>query len=150
MEIKGDRQKHRACVGESCLSSWLGIQSFAPSICQAPSLVATLRARAPCRFLSGLQLFSDPDTSHPLRRSTLPTAEEAGDRETRRQALPCYSPLSVYIQQINANAAGGYAIRPGVWTRRQLALTSRTRRKKGKANRPPWLQTHWWCHDSGF
>lgn len=41
-----------ACVGESCLSSWLSMQSFAASICQGPSLVATLRARSFCRALS--------------------------------------------------------------------------------------------------
>lgn len=70
------------------------------------SLVATLRARSLSAFsLSGLQLFSDPDTGQPLPLSILPSTEETRDTEADTALLqPTHC---VYIQQINTNMAGG-------------------------------------------
>lgn len=115
------------------------------------SLVATLRARSLSAFsLSGLQLFSDPDTGQPLPLSILPSTEETRDTEADTALLqPTHC---VYIQQINTNMVGGYEILPGAWTQQQLPLTSYTHKHthKGKQGKLLlWLQNSqalsWLC-----
>lgn len=153
--IKGNRQKFTARAGESCLSSWLSIQSFVPSICQARpqrlhwglNLSATLSLACNCSVIQApVSHFISPFCP-PLRRL------EARDTETGSALLqPAHS---VYMQQINTNMAGEYEILPGAWTKQQLPLTSHINWKK-KDSIPRWLlkalalsscafQTDWIC-----
>lgn len=127
---KGDRQKHTACVGESCLSSWIDIQSFAPSICQVRplwlhwglSLSTTLSQACNCSVIQTPVSHSISPFSLPQRRLKTRDAEEG---TALLQPTHC-----VYIQQINTNMAGGYETLPGARTQQQLSLTSHIQRKK--------------------
>lgn len=136
--IKSNRQKFTARAGESCLSSWLSIQSFVPSICQARpqrlhwglALSATLSLACNCSAIQApVSHFISPFCP-PLRRL------EATDTQAGSALLqPAHS---VYMQQINTNMAGEYEILPGAWTKQQLPLTSHINWKK-KDSIPQWL-----------
>lgn len=88
------------------------------------SPAAAPRAKALPYFLSGLRLFSDPDSGQSLPLSILCPAEETRNTEAGSALLqPTHS---VYIQWINTNIVGEYEILPSAWPQGRLPLTSHT------------------------